>query len=63
VTTVESIVGNEIDEYDGTSIDGEPLNLEINIDFVICLGGDGVLLHASSLFQVIKKKHFNFQDL
>lgn len=26
--------------------------LDDKIDFVICLGGDGTLLHASSLFQV-----------
>ena len=27
-------------------------NCEAAIDFVICLGGDGTLLHVSSLFQV-----------
>lgn len=28
-------------------------DLTDKIDFIICLGGDGTLLHASSLFQVI----------
>ena len=27
-------------------------DLTDKIDFIICLGGDGTLLHASSLFQV-----------
>ena len=28
-------------------------NLTDKIDFIVCLGGDGTLLYASSLFQVI----------
>ena len=28
-------------------------NLEDKIDLVVCLGGDGTLLHVSTLFQVI----------
>ena len=31
-------------------------DLTDKIDFIICLGGDGTLLYASLLFQVIKKK-------
>lgn len=27
-------------------------DLEDKVDLIICLGGDGTLLHASSLFQV-----------
>lgn len=27
-------------------------DLTDKIDFIVCLGGDGTLLHASSLFQV-----------
>jgi len=30
-------------------------DLTDKIDFIICLGGDGTLLHASLLFQVISK--------
>lgn len=26
-------------------------SLHLHIDFVVCLGGDGVLLHASALFK------------
>ena len=29
--------------------------LDDKIDFIMCLGGDGTLLHASSLFQVSKR--------
>ena len=29
--------------------------LDDKIDFIVCMGGDGTLLHASSLFQVRKK--------
>ena len=28
-----------------------PRRLHLHIDFVVCLGGDGVLLHASALFK------------
>jgi NAD kinase len=28
-----------------------PCRLHLHIDFVVCLGGDGVLLHASALFK------------
>ena len=28
-------------------------DLEDKVDFIICLGGDGTLLYASSLFQVL----------
>lgn len=31
-------------------------DLTDKIDFIICLGGDGTLLHASSLFQVRTKQ-------
>lgn len=31
-------------------------DLTDKIDFIICLGGDGTLLHASSLFQVNNNK-------
>ena len=33
-------------------------DLTDKIDFIICLGGDGTLLYASSLFQV-SEQHFN----
>lgn len=31
-------------------------NLSNKIDFIICIGGDGTLLYASMLFQVILKE-------
>jgi len=35
---------------------------DINIiDFIICLGGDGTLLHVSNVFQVIYPFYFGFQ--
>ena len=37
------------DEGGGDDIDGHQL-LASQVDFVVCLGGDGVILHASSLF-------------
>lgn len=38
-------------------------DLTDKIDFIVCLGGDGTLLYASSLFQVLKRlslMNFNF---
>ena len=37
-------------------------DLTDKIDFIICLGGDGTLLHASTLFQVIIVT-VNFMDV
>ena len=33
---------------------------EDKIDFIICIGGDGTILHISSLFKVIKVPYFEF---
>jgi len=55
---IHSIVSSDVDllqvgdDYDVANMSEEPLSDEMKIDFVICLGGDGVLLHASTIFQV-----------
>lgn len=36
-------------------------DLTDKIDFIICLGGDGTLLYASLLFQVLQKNILNFK--
>jgi len=35
----------------GTFQEDEQISLHLHIDFVVCLGGDGVILHASALFK------------
>lgn len=35
----------------GTFTDAHKSKLHLHIDFVVCLGGDGVILHASALFK------------
>lgn len=35
-----------------TQYNGERDNLSDKVDFIVTLGGDGTLIHASSLFQV-----------
>lgn len=32
-------------------------DLTDKVDFIVCLGGDGTLLYASSLFQVVRPTH------
>ena len=46
------------DDYDVANMSEEHLSDEMKIDFVICLGGDGVLLHASTIFQVFDNSLF-----
>lgn len=38
-------------------------DLTDKIDFIVCLGGDGTLLYASSLFQVLCKRPVSYWDL